>query len=83
MRVHVFEISFANSFFRLSANAACTVSRTLLSTWYKLFTTLFFALPKLAIGGILWWCGGSYVALSPDNAELILNTVAVLCVLQF
>lgn len=53
-----------------------------LSSGYKLFATLAVVLPKLALGATLWWYGASYVAMSVDNAELILNTVAVLFVLE-
>ena len=53
-----------------------------LSRGYKLFATLAVVLPKLALGATLWWYGASYVAMSVDNAELILNTVAVLFVLE-
>ena len=43
---------------------------------------LFVVLPKFALGVSLWWFGARYVAMSPDNSELILNTVAVLFVLE-
>lgn len=53
-----------------------------LSRWYKLFAYVFVVLPKFALGTLLWWYGASYVVMSDSNAELILNTVAVLFVLE-
>jgi hypothetical protein len=52
------------------------------SKWYKRTATLCVVLPKLAIGAALWWYGSTYVARSADDDELILNTVAVLFVLE-
>lgn len=53
-----------------------------LSKWFKWFVYLCIILPKFAIGVLLWWYGASYVAMSENNSELILNTVAVLFVLE-
>ena len=52
------------------------------SKYFK-FTLLFLVLlPKFLIGAALWWFGAMYIARSPDNDELILNTVAILFVLE-
>lgn len=52
------------------------------SVWYKIGVYLFIILPQLVINAALWWFGATYIARSPNNAELILNAVAMLFVLE-
>lgn len=53
-----------------------------ISRRYKALVIIGILLPKLAIGALLWWYGTDYISNSPDNGELILNTVAVVFVLE-
>lgn len=53
-----------------------------ISRMYKVAVGILVLLPKAFIGITLWWYGAGFIANSPDDVELILNTVAVLFVLE-
>jgi len=51
---------------------AMTATRTT-----KMFVTVFVLLPKLVIGGLLWWLGARWLAATPNFQDLVLNTIAL------
>merc|ERR1719262_587583 len=49
---------------------------------WKAFSIIFVGIPKLAIGLLLAWLGASYIVKSGDGETMMLNTLAVLFVID-
>ena len=70
---------------RARAGSSCCTRRRYasgVSRTFKLLYTLLLVLPKGTMDVAIWWTGSRFIAKSKSNAELILNCVAILFVLE-